>query len=305
RTSRSPLASLNPEDIKSIEILKDASATAIYGARGANGVVLITTKEGQRGDLQVNYHGYMGVQNFSNKLDVLGPEEYRSALNAIIDAGGESEEFRVGEITNRTDWQEEINNSNAPVQNQQLSFSGGTENSTYYLSLNYMDQEGVVKSSGFNRYSARVNVESQISDRFNVGFKSTVSYSKDDFAPNGAGLNEYGGALYAAKMFYPTLPVRESDGSYAVSSLITIDNPVALINGVDSKSNTYRTFGSVFAEFDFTENLYARVNIGGDFANESRKTFISDVTKRGRNTGGLGTYQDNQRSNYLVEGTLH
>jgi TonB-linked SusC/RagA family outer membrane protein len=305
RTSRSPLASLNPEDIESIEILKDASATAIYGSRGANGVVLITTKGGRSGSLQVDYHGYAGIQNMSNKLDVLSPDEYRNVLNNIIDAGGESEEFRVGEINNRTDWQDEINNANALVQNQQIAFSGGNETNTYYISLNYMDQEGIVKSSNFNRYSARVNIDSKISDRFDVGLNLTTSYSKDNFAPQGAGINENGGAIYASQMFDPTLPIQESDGNYAISPSISIDNPVALLNGVDSNSNTNRTFGSVKAEYDFTENFYAKVNIGGDFTNETRKTFISQITKRGRQQGGLGTLQDNQSSNYLIEGTLH
>ncbi len=305
RTSRSALASLNPEDIASIEILKDASATAIYGSRGANGVVLITTKGGQSGELNVDYHGYAGIQNISRKLDVLGPEEYRNVLNGIIDDGGESEEFQVGEVTNRTDWQDEITNSNAMVQNQQLAFSGGNESNTYYISLNYMDQEGIVKKSIFNRYSARANIDSKISDRFDVELNLTTSYSKDDFAPQGAGINENGGTIYAAQMFDPTLPVRASDGSYAISPLISIDNPVALLNGVDSKSNTNRTFGSVSAEYDFTENLYGKINVGGDFTNESRKTYISQVTKRGRQQGGIGTFQDNQSSNYLFEGTLH
>lgn len=305
RAPRSPLASLNPEDIQSIEILKDASATAIYGSRGANGVVLITTKSGRSGDLQVNYHGYVGLQNRSNKLDLLTAEEYQRVMNDIIDDGGGNEEFRVGDIVAHTDWQDELNNPNTLVQNQQFSISGGSESTTYYMSFNYMNQEGVMKFSEFDRYSGRINVESQVSDQFNVGLNLTTTYTKDDFLGHGDGINENAGALYAAYNFDPTLPVQNPDGSYPTSPFISIDNPMALARGIDGKSNLNRTFGSVFAEYDFTDNLYAKINIGGDFTNETRKTYMSRITFEGRNNNGLGTYQDAQESNYLVEGTVH
>ncbi|MEM6633910.1 MAG: TonB-dependent receptor plug domain-containing protein [Bacteroidota bacterium] len=134
---RNPLNSLNPTDIESIEILKDASATAIYGARGANGVVLITTKKGTGGSMRLTYDGYYGIQSVANKLELLNPSQYQSTLNAIIDEGGGNANERVDNIQGLgIDWQAELYRD-APVQSHNLSFSGGTQNSSYFVSLNY------------------------------------------------------------------------------------------------------------------------------------------------------------------------
>ena len=308
RSPRNPLASINPQDIKSIEILKDASATAIYGSRGANGVVLITTKGGQSGEMKVDYHGYLGIQNRFNKLDLLKPEDYKRILNEIIDQGGGDPSNRIGEIANGergADWQDEVNNSNAMVQNHQLSFSGGSDKTTFYLSLNYMDQEGILKFTDFSRYAARINVESKISEKLNIGFKATGSFSQDDFISNGFGTNENGGVIYAAYNFDPTLAVKNPDGSFITSPLLTIDNPVAIAEGMSSESTINRTLASAFGEYALTSNLYAKVNIGGDFVNESRKSYVSTITKEGRNFGGIAANQNSEKSSYLVEGTLH
>src|SRR5690606_23718932 len=121
------IAFVSPTDIESIEVLKDASATAIYGARGAHGVILITTKKGVQGKMKVNYDCYMGGQNVTQKLDVLNAEEYRTVLNEIIDSGGGSESERVSGLQNGgTNWQDEVYNTNALVQSHNLSFSGGS-----------------------------------------------------------------------------------------------------------------------------------------------------------------------------------
>ncbi|MFH5885325.1 SusC/RagA family TonB-linked outer membrane protein [Halalkalibaculum sp. DA3122] len=308
QTPRNPLANLNTEDIESIEILKDASATAIYGSRGANGVVLITTKSGRSGDIQVNYHGSIGIQNWSNKLDLLNAQQYQRELNAIIDAGGEDPSFRVGDIANNgrgVDWQEVIENDNAPVTNQQISFSGGSENTTYFVSFNFMDQEGTVRETRFNRYSTRVNLESQVSDRLNLGLKATGTYIKDDFIPNGGAAIENSGVIRAAFNFDPTFPIRNDDGSFALNELVSVDNPMALLQGVNSASNTNRIFSTAFAEYDINQNLFAKLNIGGDFTNESRKTFVDDQTRLGRENNGIGSNQNSEMSHVLVEGTLN
>ncbi|MEL7343057.1 MAG: TonB-dependent receptor plug domain-containing protein, partial [Bacteroidota bacterium] len=139
---RNPLNGLNPNDIESIEILKDASATAIYGARGANGVVLITTKKGSGGELRVTYDGYYGMQTVANQLDLLSATDYQRVLNAIIDEGGGNPGERVEEIQGEgTDWQAQLYRD-APVQNHNVSFAGGSANSRYFVSLNYFDQDG-------------------------------------------------------------------------------------------------------------------------------------------------------------------
>lgn len=308
RSPRNPLASINASDIESIEILKDASATAIYGSRGANGVILITTKGGKEEEMQVSYQGYVGVQNRANKLELLSAEEYKQVINEIIDAGGGATSEKVADIANNgmgTDWQDEVNHPNAMVQDHQLSFSGGTTKTSYYISMNYMDQEGIMNNTEFNRYSARINLRSEMNEKLIVGLNATGSYSQDFFIANGFGINEWAGPLYSAYNFDPTLAVMDEDGTYSLSPYLTVDNPVALSEGMESESQTNRILASAFGEYHFTPEFFAKINLGSDFVNESRKSFVSSLTKDGRNNGGLAANQNVEKTNYLVEGTLH
>lgn len=305
QTPRSPLASLNPGDIESIEILKDASATAIYGSRGANGVVLITTKGGASGDTKVNYNSYVGVQNWHNKLDLLDGNDYKRVLNEIIDAGGADPSFRIPDNISRTDWQDAIAHTNALVHSHQLSVSGGSEKLSYYASLNLLDQDGIINSSSYKRYGGRVNLDSKLSDKFSVGLKITNSYSTDDFVANGGAAIENSGALQAAYTYDPTIAVRDENGNYLRNELISVDNPVALINGVDSRSVTNRTLVSAYAQYNINKNLTAKVNFGRDYANEDRKTFVYDITRMGSQNNGLGNNQGSNRSHVLVDGTIN
>ena len=313
RSPRNPLSSINASDIASIEILKDASATAIYGSRGANGVILITTKGGTEEKMKVSYQGYTGIQNRANKLDLLSAEDYKRVINEIIDEGGGvlsggSVSEKVQDIANEgkgTDWQNELNNPNALVQDHQLSFSGGSNKITYFVSLNYMDQEGIMRNTDFSRKGARINLASKISDKFNIGINATGSYTQDSYIANGFGVNEQSGALYSAYNFDPTLSVMDDEGNYSISQFLTVDNPVALTEGMKSKSNSNRIMASAFGEYHLTSNLTAKINVGSDFINESRKSFVSSTTIEGRNNGGIAANQNVEKSNYLVEGTLN
>jgi len=303
---RNPLNSLNPSDIESIEILKDASATAIYGSRGANGVVLITTKRGQEGKLTVNYDGYYGVQKVAKSLDVLTAKEYKQVLNDIIDDGGGSEADRVLDIQgNGTDWQSQLYQT-ASVQNHAMSFSGGFQNTSYYISLNAYEQDGVLKHSGLDRYTARVNLNTQVNDKFKLGLNINTSYLKDKYAANGNGLNENAGPIYAAINADPTVPVFQEDGTFTnVKELIQIDNPVALLEGKESHQKSYRTFGSMYAEYFILPELSAKIKIGGDVNNAKRFTWIEPYTITGEGRGGIATIQTGLRSSTLLEGTLN
>jgi len=309
RSPRNALSSINASDIESIEILKDASATAIYGSRGANGVILITTRGGRKDEkAQVSYQGYIGIQNPSKKLDLLNAADYKRILNEIIDAGGDEEGNRVGDIANGgkgTDWQDEITNKNAIVHDHQLSFAGGTEKTAYYVSLNYMNQEGLIRNTDFERYSARINLQSDVNSRLKIGLNATGSYMKDHFVANGFGVNESGGAMYSAYNFDPTLGVMDDEGNYITSPLLTIDNPVAITEGMRSTSDSYRFLASAYGEYTLMEGLSAKLNLGTDFMNESRKSFVSSLTKVGKNNGGLAANQNSEKSNYLIEGTLN
>ena len=305
RTTRNPLSALNPSDIESIEILKDASATAIYGARGANGVILITTKNGAVGKFTVDYNGYVGVQTIANKIQLLNPEQYMRTVNEIIQEGGGTPDQEVTGIQNGgTDWQEEIYRANAPVQDHTLSFSGGNEETQYLLSLNYFGQDGVVKSSSFERYGARLNLQHSENNRFNVGVNLNTNYLRDDFVPFGYALNEHAGAIYAAYNYDPTLSVRDSEGNYVRSRQINVDNPLALVYGKDAIANTYRTFGNVYGEYFILPDLSAKINVGGDVSNQQRNVYIDRTTIDGFAAGGIATILNGKKANYLIEGTL-
>ncbi|HYH57560.1 MAG TPA: TonB-dependent receptor plug domain-containing protein, partial [Anseongella sp.] len=302
RSPRSPLNVLNPSDIESIEILKDASATAIYGARGANGVILITTKSGKEGRATVSYEGYAGVQNSASKLDMLNAREYQTVINDIIADGGGSVEQQVNEIAgDGTDWQEMIYNSNAVVHNHNVSLSGGTKASRYFASFNHQDQDGIITGSSFKKYGLRFNFDSDMSDKFTVGLNLTGAYTRDNFAPVGYAINENGGLLYTAIYFDPTLPARDADGNYFISPDLTIENPMALAEGMNSYANNYSFIGTAFAEYNLSPDLSAKITLGGDANTQRRDSYISKATQKGRGLGGIATIQEGQQSNYLFE----
>ena len=308
RTPRNPMSSLNPADIESIEILKDASATAIYGSRGANGVVLITTKSGSTGKQNISYSGTISISSPSKKLDLLNATDYKRVLNAIIDEGGESETYRVGDIANNglgTDWQDEVTKHNAISHEHQLSFSGGNEKTYYYASLNYAKQDGIVKNTSFERWGARLNLKSDVTNKLTIGLNVSGSYMKDKYVANGYGVNAEAGVLYAAYNYDPTLPIKDEDGNYARSSILSVDNPVAIQEGMNSHSDTYRILASAYGEYDIIEGLTAKLSIGTDFVNENRKNFISSLTQYGEDNGGIGSNQNAEKSNYIIEGTLN
>ena len=303
---RSPLNSINPSDIESIEILKDASATAIYGSRGANGVVMITTKKGKSGGVKINYSGEFGLQNVANKLQVLTAKDYMSVLNDIISKGGGTAAEKVTEIQEGgTDWQNEIYRTNAQIQNQNLSLSGGNDKSTYFVGLNLFDQQGVVKTSDLKRYTARINTTNVVSEKFDFGLNLTTSYIQDDFAPEGNGFNENSGAIYAAINFDPTLSIKNpSTGRYQTSPFITTDNPLAILNGKRAASVGYRTMGTMFGNYKVIPGLVAKLNVGGDVQSQQRDVYVDRSTIDGLAAGGSASILNGKVSNYLFEGTL-
>jgi TonB-linked SusC/RagA family outer membrane protein len=306
RSPRNPLSSINPANIESIEILKDASATAIYGSRGSNGVILITTKSGKQGEMKVSYTTSMGVQNVANELNILKPSEYRNVINAIIDEGGGPEDERVTEIQgNGTDWQDEIFVRNAIVQNHDISFSGGTATNTSLVSLNYFNQEGLVLGSSFKRYNARVNLKSEISDKFKIGLNLTTTYSKDEFAPVGFGTNEGAGVINAALYYDPSIEPKNESGEFQRSNFITVDNPLALATGIDSQGFNFRTLGTFYAEYFFMSELSFKINTGGDILNQRRDSYVGRETLIGAQNDGIGTRASGQQINYLIEGLLN
>ncbi|MEJ7827538.1 MAG: TonB-dependent receptor [Segetibacter sp.] len=304
-TPRSPLNSINPNDIESIEILKDASATAIYGSRGANGVIMITTKKGKEGAPRLNYSTYVGTQNVINRLRVLNAQEYMDVLNDIIANGGGSASEKVTGIQDGgTDWQDQIYQDNALIQSHNISLSGGSGKSTYFLGANYFDQKGIVVTSGLKRYSVRLNLTSQLSDRVNVGVNMTTSYTEDNFAPEGNGFNELGGTIYSALNMDPTIGIKDANGKYQTSPYITIDNPLALVYGKRASSSMYRTLGTLYGTYRLAKGLTAKLNIGGDVINQRRDVYVDRSTIGGSAANGVASILNGVVSNYLAEGTV-
>ncbi|HEY1006354.1 MAG TPA: TonB-dependent receptor [Sphingobacteriaceae bacterium] len=223
---------LNQNDIESIEVLKDAASAAIYGARAASGVILVTTKKGKSGTMRLNYSGYYGVQAPVRRLDLLNATEYATLRNEASVAGGgaiiypDPRSFGTG-----TDWQDALFNDNAAVQNHELSVSGGNDKSTYYSSFGYIDQEGIIASaiSNYKRYNIRLNSTHKVKDWLNVGQNVGYSHIKSQ---GGFGTNtEFGGPLSSAINLDPITPIVITDPAVAGTSPYSTQRVVRDANG--------------------------------------------------------------------------
>ncbi|SEJ51917.1 TonB-linked outer membrane protein, SusC/RagA family [Cyclobacterium xiamenense] len=306
-TPRNPLNALNPSDIQSIEILKDASATAIYGSRGANGVILITTKKGQQGKMKVNYNGYYGTQEVANRIDMLDAQQYMSLLNDLRAENNQAPEFsqsEISEVGSGTDWQREIYRT-ASVQNHQLSFSGGNEETRYFASLNYFDQDGVVINSGIKRYTGRMNIEHLSGEKFIFGMNLNTSFIEDNFVPFGIGINENAGVINSSIYQDPTMPIFDANGNYFQSPIVNLENPVAFANDVYDMAETNRTFGNVYGQYNLNDEFSIKLNLGSDRQTSRRDNYVATSTRRGGFNGGIADVRSNERSNYLLELTTN
>ncbi|SHG17998.1 TonB-linked outer membrane protein, SusC/RagA family [Arenibacter palladensis] len=304
---KNPLNSLNPNDVKSVEVLKDASATAIYGARGANGVILITTKSGGEGKTVVNYDVYSGIQSIAKKVDVLNTNEYIKALNDISIDRGETPIFSDSDIQaigNGTDWQEEIFRS-AQIQNHNLSIGGGGSGTKYYLSANYYNQEGILKNTDMKRYILRLNLTQNISERLNIDLRLNTSLVKDNAAPIGSGTNEGGGIIYSAMMYDPTLPVYDDNGNFTQSNELLLSNPVSILEGVSNEVETNRIFGNLMLNYKISDELSTKINVGSNRTMARRDTYNSSITLSGAASGGNALITSSNDSNILLEYTLN
>lgn len=300
-----PGNSLNPSDIKSIEVLKDASATAIYGARGSNGVVLITTKQGKKNaPLEISYNVTTGFQSAAKKLDMMNAQEYMSFYNGVYRDRGIEPLFSREDIDQAgvgTDWQDEILRS-AMIQEHRVSFSGGSEDTQYYLSLNAFDQDGIVINSGFKRFGARVNLLHSIGERLKIGFNLNNSAEKENEVPLGLGVNSGAGVIAAALQLPPILPVFDPDGSYS-TSLQDLSNPVAQAETIDEFVKTTRLFGNAFVEYEVLTGLKAKINVGYDQSLTRGGEFLDVVTQKGSLAEGQATKNLRENNTYLFEFT--
>ncbi len=296
---RNPLNSLNTNDIESIEILKDASATAIYGSRAANGVVLITTKKGSSGRIQVDISSKIGSQVVSKKIDVLSSKEYIDVMNGLAADRGEAPVFS-GNPGTATNWQDEIFRQGVTYDNN-VSISGGSESATYYLSANQFSQKGIIKSSGIEGYSFRTNLNASLSENIETGFNLTASLIDNDNTPTGVNINEQGGPIYTSLLYDPTSPVYNEDGSFYRSPDLTMNNPLSVVEGIITRNRVKRFLGNGFIRYNPVEVLQMNLNVGFDTQSDKREIFNSTKTIHGEANNGIANLAELDRSNILLE----
>ena len=275
---------LNPGNIESMEVLKDAASAAIYGARAANGVVLITTKSGQAGRTEVTYEGYGGIQSPWKKMNVLNARQYMMMMNEGAGNAGLTLPFPIGaDVSGGTDWQAAVFNDNAPMMNHQVTISGGNEQMTYSSGLSYFSQEGIVGAdkSQFDRYTFNLNLDNTVSEVFKFG--NSFNYSRIE--RNAVLSNsEWGSPLSNALNMDPLTPIYETDEDdlqnypshavqnngryYGISNYVAqeIVNPLARLAVTHGDTQVDKLVNNLFAEYEVVPNLLVRSSLGIDAA---------------------------------------
>ncbi len=282
-----PLASINPNDIESIQILKDASTAAIYGTRAANGVIIITTRRGRTGKPRFNLNSYTGVTSVRKKIDLLNSAEYLDLMKDIQLNGSpgksleellppklyQNGEFTPYALTDRTDWQDEIFRT-AKIQDHSLSISGGNGHFLYALSGGYTKHEGFLIGSGFERYSFRSNTEFKLLKRFKIGENLGLTFVKSH------PINE--SLFHCALRIPPYAPVYDAGNPGGYSKVTSIDdlndalNPVAAIRLVDNENKTFRILGNMFLSWEILNGITYKATFNIDYSNTYDYSFTSE-----------------------------
>jgi TonB-linked SusC/RagA family outer membrane protein len=287
-----------PEDIESIEVLKDASATAIYGSRGANGVIMVTTKRGKKGKTNIDFNASYSLQNEINRLDLLDKQQFTEYIQET------SPNFTP--LDGNTDWQEEIFQT-GNIQNYQLGISGGSENVSYYLSGTYYDQEGIIINSDYQRYSVTSNIDVKASDRFRFGlnlFARRTSQNGSRTQEGSGGVNG-SGVVAAAFKFGPDQPIIDENGRYTIARLSDAhDNAVAVAREFVDENITDRFQGNLYGEFDILEDLKFRTTLGASANNSRTGQYTSTLLQGGVGVGGDGRINASKNSLILNENYL-
>jgi TonB-linked SusC/RagA family outer membrane protein len=294
-----PLASINTSDIESIEVLKDASATAIYGTRGANGVIIITTKKGKAGVSSINYDGSFGRQEVIKTLSLLNTPQWEALRNdALVNTGKTAQtEAQLNPYNANTDWQGAAFRK-ANSQNHSLSIFSGTERTRLAFSGNYFKQDGILQNTNFERYAGRVNVEHDYNDKFKISSYITGSRTNAQIAP--------AGVVPAILLMTPTTPVYNADGSFFIKNVFegTYGNPINTLYNQTNTTTTSRVLGNIAGDYKITENLTARVLAGIDIIDNKQNRYLPSTVYEGSGYSGLGEVGTLNSFNWLNENTL-
>lgn len=330
--TQSILNSFNPNDIESIEVLKDASATSIYGSRAANGVILITTKRGVNGVPAVQYSANVSWQKYNNSFDVLPLNEWMQVRNeaAWEQWNFENKVFPYGTRTleeakanpvagdyrplytqnaiknvgRGTDWIDLVTRD-GQIQQHNISVSGGNKATKYLLSGNYYDHKGIVKNAGITRYSIRTNLDQQFSNTFKFGLSLTASRIDNKNTQLGDGEYENSGLIRAAIQQGPHILAIDENGNYPLNpQLATQPNPYSLLT-ISDKGRIERILANTFLDITPLPGLVVRLKAGIDNGNTNRWTYLPKTTLYGALENGRASIAETKRNDYLMEGTIN
>lgn len=317
------LGSINPNDIESIEVLKDASSTAIYGARAGNGVIIVTTKRGKSGTPKVQYSGTASVQSMAKTYDMLSASDFMiqsnryqkeewMRTNKIGIYGGKLESEantpyqdlyspnQISSPTNDTNWFDKITRMGFQTSHN-ISITGGSEKTKYLVSGNFFKQKGVVKKNEMNRYTFRINLDQELSKFIKMGVNLTMSRNEYDNVPLGAGQNENASIMVSAAQFNPLLPIKDEDGDYVLNSAASfLPNPVSLLEITD-KSLKDRLLATAFVEAEPIKALKLKANFGMDLNYMKRQTYLPKTTLYGQKEGGSAAVSHYDKLDLLME----
>lgn len=303
------LSTINPSDIETVEVLKDASATAIYGARGANGVVIITTRRGKKGTNDVNYSTYFGQQSAAKKLPLMNAAQWASLINDVNVSDGAAKTYTDAQIAAAgagSDWQSAALRKGLE-QNHELSVSGGDEKSRYLISGNYFDQDGILLNSGFKRYAGRVNYERNVSDRLKVTVNVFGSSSgQTELQGSAYGSIQFSNAFSTLLTTSPIVPIYNPDGSYYTKSpyLTTPTNPLQDITATTNQTNIVRTLGNFAAEYKILNDLTFKETIGADLLYTKQNYYAPSYTSVGYPSSGVASIGTVTSTTWVNEHTL-
>lgn len=295
----SALADIDPSNIESIEVLKDASATAIYGARAANGVVLITTKRGTDSAPTIEVSSYYGFEEPVNMPDLVSGSQFEMLMNEAARNNGEAEPYANPQSAINTDWAETVFRTGT-IRNYDLSLSGGNETVRYAISGSNFKQDGVVEPTTYNRSNARVNLDLNATDNLTMGTSITYSFSDRNRARNNDNITGVLGGVY---FLPPNLPVYQDDGSYTKFSIF--ENPVAAANEIDFDMNVNRLIGNVFGEYEISPGLNFRTSWSYDYNEIKEDRYNNTLTNNGAAVNGSALSTVAINTNWTGENTLN
>lgn len=302
-----PLANLNPNDIESIEVLKDASAISIYGSRGANGVVLITTKRGQAGREKITLSTRFDLSRMRKTIDVLNTAEYIAFANEANLNSGLDSAFRQAQIANFQgrdfNWQDLVYRQ-ALSQDYQATVSGGVDKFRYLLALNYTRAEGIVQNSGYNRGSVRLNIDREINNRIRFGFNTNAVMSTNNLITQAHSNGASSGSVVIGSLFYRPMDIPYNNDDPNEINTDLQGNPLTLINRLTDQTQTRTLILNAFGEYKISDYLTFRLNAGANSIQSTREAYHPRGTNIGDANQGLANRIESSNFNYLSEYTL-